>query len=150
MAPHPFTTLNIEETRIARDVILSLHAGNVIVDFREIFLQEPNKEVMKQYLELEHSIRPGQSPHSKKPPRLAKCQYDVIGSDKVPEYNEAVVDVERRERVKHEVIGKEFHASLTLWEFEHLVQACKESEEFQKAVAEFKLPDGFELVVEPW
>ncbi|KAF2676768.1 copper amine oxidase-like protein [Lentithecium fluviatile CBS 122367] len=150
MAPHPFKILSIEETRIARDVILSLHTGNVVVDFREIYLQEPNKALMKQYLELEHSGRPGQSPHSKRPPRLAKVQYDIIGSDKVPEYNEAVVDVETRKRMKHEVIGKEFHASLTLWEFQHLVEACKESEEFQKAIAEFKLPDGFELVVEPW
>jgi len=150
MAPHPFKTLSAEETRIARDVILSHHNGSVVVDFREIFLQEPNKELMKQFLDLEHSARAGQSPHSKRPPRLAKCQYDVIGSDKVPEYNEAVVDVETRKRVKHEVIGKEFQASLTLWEFEHLVTACKESEEFQKAVKEFKLPDGFELVVEPW
>jgi primary-amine oxidase len=150
MATHPFKTLSIEETRIARDVILSFHTDSVVVDFREIFLQEPNKELMKQFLSLEHSARPGQSPHSKRPPRLAKCQYDVIGSDKVPEYNEAVVDVETKKRVKHEVVGKESQASLTLWEFDHLVEACKKSEEFQKAIAEFKLPDGFELVVEPW
>lgn len=149
MRPHPFKTLNVDETRIARDVILSQHS-NVVVDFREIFLQEPEKQLMKQYLELEHSSQPGRSPQSKQPPRLAKCQYDVIGSDKIPEYHEAVVDIESRKRVKHEVIGKEHHASLTLWEFETLVQACKESEEFQNAIKEFKLPEGFELVVEPW
>lgn len=149
MRPHPFKTLNVDETRIARDVILSQHS-NVVVDFREIFLQEPEKQLMKQYLELEHSSQPGQSPQSKQPPRLAKCQYDIIGSDKIPEYHEAVVDIESRKRVKHEVVGKEYHASLTLWEFETLVQACKESEEFQNAIKEFKLPEGFELVVEPW
>jgi primary-amine oxidase len=149
MTPHPFKTLNTEETRIARDVILSRHS-DVVVDFREIYLQEPEKELMKQYLSLEHSHQPDQSPESKRPPRLAKCQYDIIGSDKVPEYYESVVDVESKRRVKHEVIGKEFQASLTLWEFEVLLKACKESEEFQSAVAEFKLPEGFELVVEPW
>lgn len=149
MAPHPFKTLGIEETRIARDVILSLHPDSV-VDFREIFLKEPNKELMKAYLELEHAAQPGQSPDSKRPPRLAKCQYDVVGSDKVPEYHESVVDVGTKKRVRHEVIGKEFHASLTLWEFEHLVKACDESDEFKKAIAEFNLPEGFELVIEPW
>lgn len=150
MAPHPFKTLDIEETRIARDVILSLHP-DVVVDFREIYLQEPNKELMKQYLALEHAAQPGQSPTSKRPPRLAKCQYDVIGSDKIPEYHESVVDVEAKKRVKHEVVGKDVgNASLTLWEFQHLVKACEESEEFQKAIAEFKFPDGFELVIEPW
>jgi len=149
MTPHPFKILGVEEIRIARDVVLSLHP-DVVVDFREIYLQEPNKELMKQYLALEHATQPGQSPQSKRPPRLAKCQYDTIGSDKVPEYHESVIDVETRKRVKHEVVGKEHHASLTLWEFEHLVNACKESEEFQKAISEFHLPEGFELVVEPW
>jgi primary-amine oxidase len=146
---HPFKTLSVEETRIARDVVLSLHP-KVVVDFREIFLQEPEKELMKQYLDLEHGAQPGQSPNSKRPPRLAKCQYDVIGSDKIPEYQEAIVDVELRKRVRHEVVGKEKQASLTLWEFGHLVDACKESKEFQDAIAEFKLPEGFELVIEPW
>lgn len=149
MAPHPFKILNVEETRIARDVILSLHPKTV-VDFREIYLQEPEKELMKQYLELEHAAQPGQSPASRKLPRLAKCQYDVIGSDKIPEYHESIVDVELKKRVRHEVVGKEKQASLTLWEFEHLVNACKESKEFQDAIAEFELPEGFELVVEPW
>ncbi|KAF2726736.1 copper amine oxidase-like protein [Polyplosphaeria fusca] len=149
MAPHPFQTLGVEETRIAREVILSSHP-DAVVDFREIYLQEPEKALMKQYLDLEHASTPGQSPASKRPPRLAKCQYDIIGSDKIPEYHESVVDIESKKRVKHEVIGKEFHASLTLWEFQILLEACKKSEMFQKAMAEFKFPDGFELVVEPW
>ncbi|KAF2854157.1 copper amine oxidase-like protein [Plenodomus tracheiphilus IPT5] len=149
MAPHPFKILNVEETRFARDTVLSLHSGKV-VDFREIYLQEPEKELMKQYLNLEHAAQPGQSQASKRPPRLAKCQYDVIGSDKIPEYHESVINIETKQRVRHEVVGKEKQASLTLWEFQYLVEACKKSDMFQKAIAEFKLPDGFELVVEPW
>jgi primary-amine oxidase len=149
MAPHPFQILSVEETRVARDTVLSLYS-NVVVDFREIFLQEPEKELMKQYLELEHAAQQGQSPDSKRPPRLAKVLYDVIGSDKVPEYNECVIDVEQKKRIKHVVVGKEMHASLTLWEFRDLVGACDRSEEFQKAIAEFELPEGFEVVIEPW
>jgi primary-amine oxidase len=145
MVTHPFKILSVEEVRIARDVVLSLHP-DVVVDFREIYLQEPEKELMKLYLEAERTAKPGQAP-----PRLAKCQYDVVGSDKVPEYNESVIDIELKKRVKHEIVGKENgNASLTLWEFTHLVDACKQSQEFQDAIAEFKLPDGFELVVEPW
>lgn len=147
---HPFKILSVEEVRIARDVVLSLHR-DVVVDFREIYLQEPEKELMKQFLKAERTAKPGQAPDSVRPPRLAKCQYDVVGSDKIPEYNESVIDVELKKRVKHEVIGKENgNASLTLWEFTHLVDACKQSQEFQDAIAEFKLPEGFELVVEPW
>ncbi|KAL1793459.1 hypothetical protein ACET3X_008441 [Alternaria dauci] len=149
MAPHPFKILNVEETRIARDTVLSLHK-DCVVDFREIYLQEPEKELMKQYLDLEHAAKPGESPASKRPARLAKCQYDVIGSDKIPEYHESVIDVEQKKRVRHEVVGKENQASLTLWEFQHLVKACEESDMFKDAMKEIKLPDGFELVVEPW
>lgn len=119
MAPHPLQTLTVEETRIARDVVLSLHP-NTVVDFREIYLQEPEKRRMKHYLDLEHSAL--LTPTSQRPPRLAKCQYDVIGADKIPQYNESVVDVEARNRVKHEVIGKQFHASLSLWEFQTLLR----------------------------
>lgn len=150
MAPHPFKNLSAEETRVARDTVLSLHK-DVLVNFREIFLQEPEKELMKAFLEAEHAAQPGQSPSSKRPPRMAKVMYDIIGNDRIPEYNESVIDVEQKKRVRHEVVGKEKgQASLTLWEFADLVDACKKSEEFQKAVAEFQLPEGFELVVEPW
>jgi primary-amine oxidase len=120
MAPHPFKILSVDETRIARDVVLGLHPDTV-VDFREIYLQEPEKEAMKQYLALEHSATPGQSPSSKTVPRLAKCQYDVIGPDKVTEYHESVIDIDLTKRVRHEVVGKEHQASLSLWEFQTLV-----------------------------
>jgi primary-amine oxidase len=68
MTPHPFKILSVEEVRIARDTVLSLHKDTV-VDFREIYLQEPEKELMKLYLELEHAAKPGQSQASKQPPR---------------------------------------------------------------------------------
>jgi primary-amine oxidase len=149
MVTHPFKNLDVEETRIARDVVLSLHP-DVVVDFREIYLQEPEKEIMKKYLDSEHAASPERSSDAKLPPRLAKCQYDVIGTDRIPEYHESVIDIEVQKRVRHQIVGKEKHASLTLWEFEHLINACKKSKEFQDAIAEFKLPDGFELVIEPW
>ncbi|KAH8727706.1 copper amine oxidase-like protein [Phaeosphaeriaceae sp. PMI808] len=149
MVNHPFKILSVEETRIARDVVLSLYP-NAVIDFREIYLQEPEKALMKEYLDLEHTARAGQSPSSKRPPRLAKCQYDVIGSDKIPEYHESVINVELKKRFRHAVISKEKQASLTLWEFGYVVEACKKSQIFQDAIAEFKLPEGFEVVIEPW
>jgi len=111
MPLHPLQTLSSEETIRARDVVLAQHPGDVI-DFREIFLQEPAKAELSIYLDLEHSGR--LSPTSPRPPRLAKCQYDVIGSDKIPYYHESIVHVEKGERVKHEIIGKQHHAALTL------------------------------------
>lgn len=112
MAPsHPLSILSIEETNLAREIILAQHDKEVI-DFREIFLQEPCKAELVEFLTLEHSGR--LSPTSPRPARLAKCQYDVIGSDRIPSYHESVVDIDSRKRVKHEIIGKQHQAALTL------------------------------------
>lgn len=113
MVPHPLAILSIDETKRARDVVIKAHP-NVAISFREIFLQEPAKADLKKFLDLEHSGR--LSPTTPRPPRLAKCQYDVIGSDRVPEYHESVVDVNRSARIKHEIIGKQHQAALTLYE----------------------------------
>lgn len=109
---HPLTILSIDETNLARDVVKSLHPG-VVIDFREIFLQEPPKAQLVEFLAIEHAGR--LSPTTPKPARLALCQYDVIGSDRVPQFHESVIDVITQSRVEHTVVGKEHHASLTLY-----------------------------------
>lgn len=144
---HPFQILSQEETSRARDIVLAQH-DNEVVDFREIYLKEPAKADMVAFLELEHA---GQlSSTSPRPARLAKCQYDVIGSDKIPYYHESIVDVDNGTRVKHEIIGKQHQAALTLDDFAILVDTCKSSKLFQDAIAEFEIPEGYEVVVEPW
>ena len=35
-------------------------------------------------------------------------------------------------------------------EFDTLVKVCYASPKFKEAVAEFSLPNGFEIIVEPW
>jgi primary-amine oxidase len=108
---HPLSILSIEETNLARDVVKAAHP-NVVIDFREIFLEEPPKAQLLEFLAIEHVGR--LSPTTPRPPRLALCQYDVIGSDRIPQFHESVIDVVLQERVKHTVVGKEHHASLTL------------------------------------
>lgn len=111
MLVHPLEILSVQEVNIARDVVLGNHP-KTIIDFRNIFLQEPAKAELIKFLALEHSGR--LSPTSPRPARLAQIQYDVIGSDKIPVYNEATVDVEKKKVVKHEVISREHHAPLTM------------------------------------
>ncbi|KKK14408.1 hypothetical protein P175DRAFT_0500460 [Aspergillus ochraceoroseus IBT 24754] len=147
MVPHPLAILSEEEINLARDLVLAEHPKTV-VDFREIFLQEPPKAQLLEFLALEHSGC--LSPTTPRPPRLALCQYDVIGADRVPSYQESVVDLVAKKRVKHQVIGKEHHAALSLSEFDTLVERCFASPLFQAALAEFDLPEGFEVVIEPW
>jgi primary-amine oxidase len=108
---HPLAILSEAETNLARDVVKAAHP-NTVIDFREIFLQEPPKTQLVEFLALEHAGR--LSPTTPRPPRLALCQYDVIGSDRIPQFHESVIDVVARSRVKHTVVGKQHHASLTL------------------------------------
>jgi primary-amine oxidase len=108
---HPLSILSAAETNLARDVVKAAHP-NVVIDFREIFLQEPPKALLLEFLAVEHAGR--LSPTTPRPPRLALCQYDVIGSDRIPQFHESVVDVVLQSRVKHTMVGKQHHASLTL------------------------------------
>lgn len=108
---HPLSILSEEETNLARDVVKNAHPSTVI-DFREIFLKEPPKAQLLDFLALEHAGR--LSPTTPRPPRLALCQYDVIGIDRIPRFHESIVDIGARMRVKHAIVGKQHHASLTL------------------------------------
>ncbi|KAF2173620.1 hypothetical protein M409DRAFT_15898 [Zasmidium cellare ATCC 36951] len=148
MAPHPLQQLSYQETEIAKDIIISEHDQNEVILLREIFLQEPAKAELKKFLALEHAGSLTES--SPRPSRLARCQYDVIGSDKIPYFHEAVVDVSKKARIEHEVVGKEHQAPLILSEFDHLVECVEASQEFKDALAEFELPEGFDIIVEPW
>ena len=110
MAVHPLEALSVAEINVARDVVLESHPGTV-VSFREIFLQEPPKAELLDFLDLEHAGH--LSPTSPRPNRLARAQYDVIGAEKIPASHESVIDVESRRRVSHEILKAEQHASLT-------------------------------------
>ncbi|PLN82053.1 putative copper amine oxidase [Aspergillus taichungensis] len=147
MAPHPLAILSEEEIDVARGVVIASHPETVII-FREIYLLEPPKAQLLEFLALEHA---GQlTPTTPRPPRMALCQYDVVGSDQTPSYRESAVDVGSRKQVKHQVIGEPHHAPHTLDELNAVVDRCFESSLFKEALSEFDIPEGFEVVVEPW
>ena len=111
-ALHPLTPLTIDETNIARDVILKAHPGASIY-FRINTLLEPPKAELTKFLDIEHAGRLG--PNTPRPARIAEVKYDAIEKgSKVPVYQEAWVDIGKRQVIKHDLISTEFHASLTL------------------------------------
>ena len=112
MSAHPLSALSPEEATVARDAIVASYP-DTIVYFREIYLFEPPKAELREFLALEHSGR--LSPTTPRPPRLALCQYDVIDREKVTEYHESVVDVRLRRRVKNRVVDKKSHAALVVY-----------------------------------
>lgn len=145
--PHPLSGLTADEINRARDVVLRLHPGTVI-DFRSIFLLEPPKAEVVPFLALEHAGKVTAS--TPRPARLAQAWYDVIGGSQAAEYHESVIDVGAAKRVGHKVVPTEHHAGLTVFEFKKLLECVKTSPLFQEKLKAFRLPPGFELVVEPW
>lgn len=110
--PHPLTQLSLAETDVAREILLASHPDAAIY-FRIVSLQEPAKADLVKFLDIEHA---GQlSSSTPRPPRLAKIHYDAIEKgSKVPVYQEAVVDLDQKQRIHHQLISSEFHASLTV------------------------------------
>lgn len=109
---HPLHSISAAEIETARNAVLAFHDKDVI-SFREVFIQEPRKAELSRYLDAEHSGK--LSSASASPSRLAKCQYDVIGADKIPYYHEATVEIKAGKVLEHEVIGKGSQPALTLY-----------------------------------
>ncbi|KHN93828.1 copper amine oxidase [Metarhizium album ARSEF 1941] len=145
--PHPLSDLSVKESNVARDVVLKLHPGTVI-DFRAIYLLEPEKEHVLGFLSLEHAGKVVAD--TPRPVRLAQVKYDVIGGAEPTQYHESVINLALAERIKHTVVGQEHHASLSIFEFERVVECITKSSVFQEKLKTIELPEGFELVVEPW
>jgi primary-amine oxidase len=120
----------------------------VAILFRSIYLEEPPKKELSQFLDLENAGR--LTPRTPRPARLAKLQYDVVRSNKQHEYMESTVDVISLREVAHRVIDKTYQAALTTHEFRAFAAACFASPLYKKAIAEFDLPEGFVVTIDPW
>lgn len=108
---HPLSPLSVEETDIARKVVLAAHPDHAI-NFRVIYLKEPQKGLLQEYLAKEHAAE--LTSISAGPPRLAFCQYDVISVKKQPQYHESIVDLGLKSQVQDDIVDAQYHASLTL------------------------------------
>ncbi|KAH8660672.1 copper amine oxidase [Tricladium varicosporioides] len=146
--PHPLDQLSISESNSAREVILDARGRSVGINFRSICLEEPPKKILSAFLEREHAGR--LSPQTPRPSRVARVQYDVIRGDKRHEYMESLVDLGATKEVETRVVDKMHQAALTTHEFRAFTEACVESPLYKKAIAEFDLPEGFVVSIDPW
>ena len=111
MAAHPLDNLSVGEINLARKIILEGYT-NFVVDFRQIYLAEPPKAQLQPFLDAEHQgTLTSDTPC---PPRQARCQFDVIGKSMIPEFHEALIDLELKRIVESEVVDTKHHAALTL------------------------------------
>lgn len=110
--PHPLAALSLEETELARDLVLAASSESLI-QFRMIYTQEPEKAQLVKFLALEHSG--SLTAHSVRPPRLARVHYALTdtSADRQAYDIEASVDLDTKKIVKKDVVGTEFLAGLS-------------------------------------
>lgn len=110
--PHPLDPLSVVESDSVRETILRTRGQDSAIHFRTIFLQEPLKKELSQFLDLENAGKI--TPLSPRPTRIAKVQYDLIRSPKYHEYMESWIDIKLGKEVRHRVIDKMHQAALTM------------------------------------
>lgn len=100
---HPLAQLSEAEFLKARDIVVKLHGSAESIFFRAIHLQEPTRAELVPFLELEHA---GQlTDETKRPPRLALVEHDVIGTDH-HEYTRSVVNLGTGEVISTDAVGR--------------------------------------------
>ncbi|GJC97599.1 amine oxidase [Colletotrichum higginsianum] len=127
MAPHPLTALSRDEFKTARDIVTNLYGSDSSLFYRAIFLQEPKKAELVPFLQAEHAGTI--TDETPRPPRLARLQYDVI-------------------RTTSGTTSVQLTANSD--EFALFQDACVASQLFKDAMADFSLPEGFTVTIDPW
>lgn len=84
----------------------------MVIQFRSIFLDEPPKDELSNYLDIESSGN--LTPQTPRPARLAKAQYDVVKADKTCDYMESSIDLASGKEVKQRIVEKMHQAALTM------------------------------------
>ena len=143
---HPFDQLSDHEVDVARDVIVKARQSPVL--FRNVFTVEPPKAQMVKFLAAENAGT--LSAETPRPARQARVQYDVIREDKNHQYMESVVDIASASEVSKREREGNLQQALTVDEFREFNEVVVHSELFKKAVADFELPEGFEVAIDPW
>ena len=143
---HPFDQLSNHEVDVAREVILKARQAPIL--FRNMLTVEPPKAQMVKFLNAESAGT--LSEKTPRPPRQARVQYDVIASDKNHQYMESIVDIASASEVSKRTVETKLQQALTVDEFREFNEVVVHSELFKKACAEFELPEGFEVAIDPW
>ncbi|KAF7548687.1 hypothetical protein G7046_g8593 [Stylonectria norvegica] len=141
MAAHPFADLSSDEIKRARNLIQAAYP-RILLSFKAITLEEPDKALMIDYLQAEHEKR-----LSPAPDRLAFCAYYVRGTS---DFFTALVDLtlnEVKETVQH---GENVHGNADFGEVVEVEKAVMKCPEVIAEIAKLKLPSHLEVIPEPW
>ena len=144
---HPLSPLSVAESTAARDAVLAEYK-DATLDFRSIsMLEAPKAEIIK-FLDLEHGNK--LNSNTVYPVRQAQVTYDVIRPKATPQYTESIVDLNTGKVTATEAVPLPSQPALTMHEMDDLVAACERSPMLKEKLDQIQMPEGLELVIEPW
>ncbi|KAI1390612.1 copper amine oxidase [Hypoxylon trugodes] len=139
MAQHPFADLTAAEIIEARDLIQAQHP-RTILSFKAITLDEPDKKLMKQFLEAEHAGQKAPAPD-----RIAYCPYYLRGTTT---FFAAHVNLTTKKVERSSNTG--VHGNADFGEVLEVEKAVMEAPEVKAEIAKLNLPSHLEVIPEPW
>ncbi|KAF7549763.1 hypothetical protein G7Z17_g6163 [Cylindrodendrum hubeiense] len=145
--PHPLAQLSRDEFIKARDIVVNLYGPDASLYFRSIYLNEPKRAELVGFLQVEHAGTLSET--TPRPPRQAMVDYDFITSDE-QRYTRTVVDVVSGDVVSNESVERGSQPYFSVDEILLFQDACVESDLFKDAMAEFTLPENFNVTIDPW
>ncbi|CAG9996034.1 unnamed protein product [Clonostachys byssicola] len=145
--PHPLSQLFEAEFQRARDIIVGIHRPDTSLFFRSIYAKEPDKASLVPFLEVEHAATLTED--TERPPRLAHVEYDIVRLTE-HEHIRSVVNLETEQVVSSDSAENLSKPSFTQPEFMLFQDVCLHADMFKEAMAEFTLPDGFSITIDPW
>lgn len=103
---HPLSQLSRDEFITSREIVVNAHGSDVTLFFKAIYLDEPRKEELVQFLKIEHEG--SLTDATPRPKRCAKVEYLVV-TEKDHEYTSSVVDLDAKEVVSSTSCDKKGH-----------------------------------------
>ncbi|KAI1267951.1 copper amine oxidase [Xylariaceae sp. FL1019] len=129
---HLLADLSAAEIEQSRQLVQSLHP-NTLLSFKAITLEEPDKDVMKQYLQAEHSeTSPSASPTRQFALRLAWT------------------DLTQNAIARRDTMGASYHGNVDFAEVVEVGKLVLEDDTVKAKIAKLQLSDHLEAIPEPW
>ncbi|KAM0718053.1 hypothetical protein Q7P37_006385 [Cladosporium fusiforme] len=141
-ATHPLAPLNADEIKQAVSFITGLWPANTDLHFKCITLQEPAKADVVPYIEATNN---GQAPN--KIDRKVMVNYYIRKTNKL---HEAVVNLDAGAVEFNVRLGPNMHSPGDGEEIIAIERVAIEDEGVQAAIAKLQLPEGYQIVIDPW
>ncbi|TKA23632.1 hypothetical protein B0A50_07466 [Salinomyces thailandicus] len=141
-AIHPLAPLNADEIRAASALIRSQWPTGIDLHYKSVTLEEPAKAEAVPFLEAFHS---GQNV-----PTIDRRVLVTYYLRKTNKFHEAIVNLTQQTVENNARLGPNMHAPGDGEEIMAIEQVALEDEGVQAEIAKLQLPEGTQVVVDPW